>query len=535
MSENLDGGKLITRLHPKYSTYKTIWDFLLTSYEGGEKYTANNLFQYIREGDEEFKARSKRAFRENHSRRIIDLIISYLFKAQPTRVMDNQHLIDFYSNVDGQGTPMHQKLKYFSAMASVLGRVYVVMDKRPLPDDERTGTNRDNLKEKPYIYMVLPQNVLDISFNEDGIIQWILIKESIRDDEDPFNSTGDVLDQFRLWTTDGCYVFDEDGKYVAEKSVKTNLNVVPVIPLDGEEYDEFCGASTISDVAYLDRAIFNNWSRLDVIVNDQTFSQLCFPIEALPSDAIIDDEKLQKQFLVLSTNRILLYAAQAGAGPSYISPDASQAEFILSMIEIQTKQLYASMGLSSEVSSEVSRSSGVARSYDFDKLNKMLVTKATALEKAENLIVKLFSKWMNISVDDFKVDYPDDFDVKSLSDEILIAQELSLLGVSERFNKEIMKRIAKKALPKIEPEILNEINDEIEAKDYSAELAATNTPGNNYDQAGEKNNAHGANKSQAEEEMDSNNTKTQVQKIKYRIKERIEDRTKRPENKEKRK
>ena len=95
MSENLDGGKLITRLHPKYSTHKTIWDFLLTSYEGGEKYTANNLFQYIREGDEEFKARSKRAFRENHSRRIIDLIISYLFKAQPTRVMDNQHLIDF--------------------------------------------------------------------------------------------------------------------------------------------------------------------------------------------------------------------------------------------------------------------------------------------------------------------------------------------------------------------------------------------------------------------------------------------------------
>ena len=129
-----------------------MWDFLQSSYEGGMKYISNNLFQYIKEGNIEFDKRKERAYRENHTRRIVDLIISYLFKAQPTRVMTNQLLIDFYDNVDGLGTPMHQKLKYFSSMASVLGRVYIVMDKRQLPEEERTGTQRDNLKEKPYVY-----------------------------------------------------------------------------------------------------------------------------------------------------------------------------------------------------------------------------------------------------------------------------------------------------------------------------------------------------------------------------------------------
>ncbi|NCD40752.1 MAG: hypothetical protein EOL88_01535 [Bacteroidia bacterium] len=532
----VNGSKLINRTHPEYATHKSVWDFLQSSYEGGMKYISNNLFQYIKEGNVEFDKRKERAYRENHTRRIVDLIISYLFKAQPTRVMTNQLLIDFYDNVDGLGTPMHQKLKYFSSMASVLGRVYIVMDKRQLPEEERTGTQRDNLKEKPYVYMVFPQNVLDISFDENGAIRWLLIKESIRDDEDPFESSGDVTSQYRLWTREGCFVFDEGGEYVAEKSTpQTNLGVVPVIPLDGEEYSEFCGASTVADVAYLDRAIFNNWSRLDVIVNDQTFSQLIFPVEALPMDSILDDEKLQEQFLTLSTKRIITYSGQAGMAPSYIAPDAGQAQFILDMVQAQIKQLYASMGLAGEVVSESKAASGVSRSYDFDKLNKMLVTKATALEKAENLIVSLFSKWSGITIDDFKVDYPDDFDVKSLSDEILIAQELTLLGVSERFNKEIMKRVAKKALPKIPPEILTEINEEIEETDYTEEIASkASGASSNGSQSGEDNNAHGANKTRAEEKMVSDNTKTEAQRIKYRIKERIEDKGKRAEQKKKR-
>ena len=115
----VNGSKLINRTHPEYATHKSVWDFLQSSYEGGMKYISNNLFQYIKEGNIEFDKRKERAYRENHTRRIVDLIISYLFKAQPTRAMTNQLLIDFYDNVDGLGTPMHQKLKYFSSMASV--------------------------------------------------------------------------------------------------------------------------------------------------------------------------------------------------------------------------------------------------------------------------------------------------------------------------------------------------------------------------------------------------------------------------------
>jgi hypothetical protein len=39
----------------------------------------------------------------------------------------------------------------------------------------------------------------------------------------------------------------------------------------------------IADIAYLDRAAANYLSNLDAIIQDQTFSQLVIPAEALPS------------------------------------------------------------------------------------------------------------------------------------------------------------------------------------------------------------------------------------------------------------
>jgi hypothetical protein len=310
---------------------------------------------------------------------------------------------------------------------------------------------------------------MDIAFKDDGSVKWALIKESKRDDDNPFESSGDVKDQFRLWIKGEWQLYNDKGEQI--DSGDTGISVVPIAILDNEKKDQYSGQSLIGDIAYLDRAIFNNWSRLDTIVCDQTFSQLIFPIEGLPAE-IAEDEELRKKFLTLATNRVILYSAMAQAAPTFISPDAGQADFILRMIERQVKQLYSSMGLKSEIGEEITQESGVAKAYDFDKLNKLLASKADNLEQCENDLVKIFGAWLNITSLDCEIDYPDEFDVKTLADDIGTAQQLSLLDVSETFIKEVKKSVAMKVFPKAEEKLMKAIFDEIDAQEKPEEVAA---------------------------------------------------------------
>ncbi len=87
------GARLIRRRHPDYSDKVSEWDFWLQSYKGGKAYINSNLFKYFKEGNKEFQSRQKRAYRENHSKRIVDLINSYLFKEQAKRKANNAQII----------------------------------------------------------------------------------------------------------------------------------------------------------------------------------------------------------------------------------------------------------------------------------------------------------------------------------------------------------------------------------------------------------------------------------------------------------
>lgn len=465
-----DGATICSRRHPRYAEYSPSWDFFLSSYLGGPVYLNNHLFRYVKEGDKEFRARQERAFRENHTKRVVDLITSYLFKEEAERKSDSSMVAKFWKDFDGRGYPAVRFMKRASLFSSVLGRVYIAVDKRPLAEEEVTGTQADNLKSMPYCYMIYPQDMLDIAFDHMGKIVWAVVREWKRyDDEDPLTVQDVIEPQYRFWTRNEWVLFDKD--MVAIDGGEHGLGRVPLVMLDNEEGDDYTGQSLITDIAYLDRAVFNNWSRLDVIVNDQTFSQLIFPVEGLPVD-VVENKELRDKFLTLAQNRVLLYSAQATAKPEFISPDASQATFILGMIQTQVKQLYASIGLQSETSTETTTQSGVAKAYDFDKLNKLLATKADNCEHAENEILDIFRRWMGGISAAANVEYPDEFDTRSLADEITLAQELTLMDISPTFTRELHKGVAAKVMPKADPKTIATINEEIDSKAEPADEAA---------------------------------------------------------------
>ena len=65
---------LIARRHPEYDESVKHWDFLEDTYEGGREWFKDNIFRYIKEGDQEFADRVDRCYRFNHTREVVDLI-----------------------------------------------------------------------------------------------------------------------------------------------------------------------------------------------------------------------------------------------------------------------------------------------------------------------------------------------------------------------------------------------------------------------------------------------------------------------------
>lgn len=456
--------KILTSTHPYYTDMSEEWNFYFESYNGGKKYFKNHLIKYYKEGDISFENRLKRAYRENYCKSIIDIINSYLFKESATRQIKDERLEKYFNNIDGHGKDINQFMKSASIVSSIFGRAYIVTDKTKLPESVITGTAKDDLKANCYSYIVSPLSVKDIAFDEYGKVKWALIEETVRNDDDPFASDLMVEVRYRLWTKTGWFLYDEKGGEI-EKG-QYNLGYPPITYIDtGEKGTVYCGTSLISDIAYIDKSIFNNCSKLDNIISEQTFSQLIFPIEGLLVQEMLESPELKDKFMRMAVGNILFYSAQAEAKPEYISPDASQAETILATIKHQIKQIYSIIGLQPTESGSAGSeyASGTSKQYDFDKLNKLLAGKADSIELAERQLVDIFNAWLKLDVE-ATINYPDEFDIRSLADEIILGEELMLLNISQTFNKTIQKNIALKALPKEAKETIDTVLKEIKDK-----------------------------------------------------------------------
>ena len=230
---------LVKRRHPEYEARLEHWDFLEACYEGGRDWFADNIFRYLKEGDKEFNDRVVRAYRFNHTREVVDLLDKYLFRAQTTRndVDAPQSVKDFWESSTRAGSPITSLVKRVSKSSSTFGRMYVVVD-------TSAGANAISLADavklnaKTYAYIVKPQDVLDLSFDDQGDLNWILIREYGRDDINPFGEAQATHERFRLWTKSEWTLYRETPEKNAEGDIRIEqigygvhgLGIVPVIP-----------------------------------------------------------------------------------------------------------------------------------------------------------------------------------------------------------------------------------------------------------------------------------------------------------------
>ena len=494
----------LARRHPDYQKTITHWEFLVDCYEGGREWFNKNIFRYIKEGDKEYAERVNRAYRFNHTREVVDLVDKYLFKMQVARNLKDAP--DFITNFIASATlnkvSMEDFMKQVSKKTSIYGRIWIVVDNNKLAvESETVSTGALSVADaksqdiRAYVYYVTPENAVDMSYDDDGQLNWILLHEQIRDDADPINSSGEILHRFRLWEKDSwtLYTLRPNGnkkptKMSATQLAKSIVNVaqgitdktVATIDMQKsvEEYDvetegpiphEFGSVpvfhadnvinselyksqSLIDDVAYLDRAVANYLSNLDAIIQDQTFSQLI-----IPAQGILPGEEGYDKITEMGTKRIFTYDGEGGNKPEYISPDVRQAEIILKVIGKIINEIYHSIGLAGERTKEdnalgVDNSSGVAKAYDFERVNSLLASKADSLEQTENKIINMVKRWNGEEVSDVErfSEYPQNFDVRGLYDEFEIATNLNLIGAPAGVSRLQMEAVIEKLFPKMD-------------------------------------------------------------------------------------
>ena len=373
-----------------------------------------------------------------------------------------------------------------ASKSSCFGKLWIVVDtnKRQggttVAEDKAAGV-------RTYAYFVRPQDVLDMSFSKDGELEWILIKEANRNSSNP-TSSGEIKSQYRLWTTDFWALFDSkkdaqgNTTYEFLNAGEHGLGLVPVFSCDHVSDEAlYSSQALIDDTAYLDRAVANYLSNLDAIIQDQTFSQL-----VIPAQAMLPGESEHDKLIEMGTKSIFTYDSQANMEPKYISPDADQAKLILDVIQKIIGEIYHSTGMSGERTKQdnsmgIDNSSGVAKAYDFERMNAMLASKAAALQQAEiqmmEIVLAYGSQPMKDEYEELVV-YPKNFDVRGLADEFTIAASLALMQAPKMVRREQMKVVADKLFPTMAEAERAKLDKEIDNDwlDEEALLAAAGSP-----------------------------------------------------------
>lgn len=467
---------LVARRHPKYEDLLPHWNFMAATYHGGREWFKDNIFRYIKEGDTEFKDRVDRAYRFNHTREVVDLINKYLFKQSIVRNGADapEPVKKFWKKATKNGLSIKDLARQISKKTSQYGRVGVVVDMtRPSTavvsraDEQAAGLHA-------YAYIVGPQQLLDYSYDQEGILNWVLIHEVGRDDADPLNSSGEPILRYRLWTRNDWTLYKEvrtgKGKQteiVIEEQGEHGLGEVPVILADNIlSDDDYESPALIDDIAYLDRATANYLSNLDAIIQDQTFSQL-----AMPAQGVLPGEDNYTKLVEMGTKRVFLFDGEAGQVPFYLSPDVKQAQLIVTAINKIISEIYHTVGLAGERTKQdnavgIDNSSGVAKAYDFERVNALLAAKADSLESVENKIAELVAKWHGVTIAEDTaplVSYPDNFDTRGLYDEFDIAARLMLIEAPDQVRRAQMESVIDKLFPQLAKDLKKKMLAELQS------------------------------------------------------------------------
>jgi len=487
---------IIENPHAIYLRYKVYWDFLLQSYEGGLDYTGaaiyndkvqssvdslskyyvngkeqttqivtGNLFKHAKERNEDYSRRLQMSYYYNFCAPIIDIYNNHLFK-EPViedfaEIKSTIESID--EDIDRTGSSVNEFRQEIADVIQIYGHAFVIVDSPSIPETN-VLTKQDQIDNRAFPYLTIhsPQNVINWSLDEYGSPYWVLVKECYDSNSDPktFDKEKKITILYRLWTRNTWELYDVDYNLIAEGVHPVGeVPIVCIFDKKSRKARNFLGISSIADISFIARDIYNACSELRQILRDQTFSFLA-----------INGTSDEYSELSVGTGKGLLYPEGRNV-PQYISPSTDNTEVYFSHIDRQVSKIFQLAkleggGLSGQVSNPskggvADQSSGVSKAWDFNQTNSALSEKAGNLEDGEMKIWRLMSLWQGSEFTG-NVQYPNEFSVTSLKNDLdELEQEMKLqMGIT--FNVEVRKAIIKKKFPRKPEEEIEKMVAEIE-------------------------------------------------------------------------
>ncbi len=487
--------EMIDSPHPVYLQNVGYWNFLLQSYEGGRNYTNSairtgsgrdgnilkdifvkvfaggkevtpgqvegNLFRHVRETNSDFDTRQKMSYYYNFCAPIIDIYTNHLFKQPVTEDWANikASVEKREDDIDKMGSSIQEYRIDLFNLSQVYGHMFTVVDSPKAQGTIRSVQDKIDQDQFPYFVNYHPQNIINWDLDRFGQLNWILILETENDNADPFAYSKEKKDKstYRLWTRMEWVLVNEEGKEIERAS--HNLGVVPVsVTFDkkSKSLRNMLGISSIADISFIARDVYNSSSELRQILRDQTFSFLTLQGKATDYNQI-----------EVGTNKGLLYPKDHLA-PAYISPQSENAEVYFRHIDKQVTKMFQLAKLeggSANQEQTAQRESGTSKAWDFNETNAALTTKASNMQDAEMKRWDIFARWEGKKSFEGEVTYGDKFDIQSLNDDLEEAEKALKLQMGNEFNKEIKKAIAKKKFPRMPDKEIEKILADIDSNE----------------------------------------------------------------------
>lgn len=422
----------LKKTHHEYDEYISEWRFLADSYHGGRRYQeAGYLTRYYFESESEYRDRLDQTPYDNHCHSIIHLYDSFIFSSPPHRDFgtwtEDPQLQDFLEDADMEGRSWDQFMRQVDITTSIYGAAWIVVDKPAV--ELMTAAEEQAFGVRPYVALYSPINVIDWKFTRqlNGSYQLTYVKVIEESDDEAVYYKEFMPDVIRTWRV------SENNRGLEPELISEVVNAlgrVPVVVAYHQRGDDRgIGISAISDIARVNRAIYDDTSELVQIIrlsNHPSLVKTAGTQAAAGAGAIIQmPEDLPGDLK-----------------PYLLQPDSASLDGVRAAIADKVNAINRMAAVGSVRAFETRTLSGVAMETEMRTLNARLAEKGDQLELVEEQVFELWAAWQQTEWTG-EIDYPDTFNARDRNHELALLKSAAEFAVdNEDLKFEIQRQVA---------------------------------------------------------------------------------------------
>lgn len=386
--------------------------------------------------------RKRLAVYRNYCRAIVDQFNNFIFSNPIKRDKTNVAFSEWSLDVDGAGTTFHDFMKRAARNAAIYGQWFVTVDTTKT-DPLQTQAQARAAGNRAFAIHVHPAQVLAIKTRGEEIIELLVEFPELKQVR-----AYDAVTMITATVRDGFVqaIGDEEPH---------GYDRVPFVRVESMGECE----SQIRDIAEVNKSLFNLQALHAEELQRQTFTQYVL--------AGLDAADLTPADPVGGRKFLCVNRPASDIAIHKLAADPTQAASIREAIDADTKEIYRLAGLwTPEVAQGVE--SGRALKIRFNQVALNAAAIADYAEKAENGIIALWQAATGSTVEIANSDYPEEFDVEELGQELDRALKLMSGNFPWVLQREQILALVNRICPKLDDASWALLHQEL---DFMGELA----------------------------------------------------------------